>query len=146
MLFLQFLFAYASTVGFSIIFNIPRRHIFTAAFGGACGWLAYRYLLSIGETMVIACFIGACVVALLSEIFCRIFKEASTVFIIPGILPLVPGAGMYNTMLSLLNQDFAATAEIGTQTILMAGSIAVAILIISSFIRAISFITNTFRG
>ena len=96
--------------------------------------------------MVIACFIGACVVALLSEIFCRIFKEASTVFIIPGILPLVPGAGMYNTMLSLLNQDFAATAEIGTQTILMAGSIAVAILIISSFIRAISFITNTFRG
>ena len=104
MLFLQFLFAFASTVGFSIIFNIPRRHIFTAAFGGGCGWLTYRYLLSTGETMVIACFIGACVVALLSEIFCRIFKEASTVFVIPGILPLVPGAGMYNTMLSLLNQ------------------------------------------
>ena len=121
----------------------PPPHIHSG-FGGACGWLAYRYLLSIGETMVIACFIGACVVALLSEIFCRIFKEVYCFH-----HPRNPSSGSrswhYNTMLSLLNQDFAATAEIGTQTILMAGSSSCH-LIISSFIRAISFITNTFRG
>lgn len=146
MFLLQFIFAFASTIGFSIIFNIPRRHILPASLCGACGWLAFQYLLSIGEAMVFACFMGACIVSILSEIFCRFFKEASTVFIIPGILPLVPGAGMYHTMLSLLNKDFSATAEIGTQTLLMAGSIAIAILIISSFIRTISLITNSFRG
>ena len=139
----QFFYAFISTVGFSLIFNIPRRHIIPSAFTGACGWITYQYLLNGEISTVFACFTGACVVAALSELFCRILKEASTIFIIPGILPLVPGAGMYHTMLSLLNKDFSATADIGTQTLLMAGSIAVAILVVSSFIRTISLIVHS---
>ncbi len=139
-LFLQFLFAFGATAGFTLIFNIPHRHIFFAGFTGACGWLLFQFLLASGQSAIIACFAAACLVAAFSELFARIFKEASLIFVIPGILPLVPGAGLYKTMLSLLREDLLATAHIGTETLITTGAIAVAILMVSSLVRAFTAI------
>ena len=144
-IFLQFIFAFFATAGFTLIFNIPHRHIFFAGFTGACGWLIFQYLQLAAHPTMIACLIAACVVAALGEIFARIFKEASIIFIIPGILPLVPGAGMYKTMLAFLREDITAAAEIGTETLMLTGAIAVGILMVSSAVRALTAIFNTGR-
>lgn len=143
--FAQFLYAFGATFGFCLIFHVPKRHLLTGSLVGACGWSAYQYFLYAGESPVLACFIGACLVGLISEVFCRLFKEASLIFIIPGILPLVPGAGMYNTMLSLLSDDIMETARIGTETLLMAGGIAMAILLVSALSRMVTLIVNAGR-
>lgn len=135
---LQFIFAFFATAGFTLIFNIPHRHIFFSAFTGAIGWIAFQYIQYAGQPAVIACFIASCLVAAFGETFARIFKEASLIFIIPGILPLVPGAGMYRTMLSLLQENLSQTAEVGTETLMLTGAIAVGILLISSFVRALT--------
>ena len=135
-----FIFAFSSTVGFSILFHVPKKHIAAAGFVGACGWLAYTYFITSGTGSFLACFAGACIVALISDLFSRIFKDAATIFIIPGILPLVPGAGMYYTMLAILEGDIDKTASVGTETLLMAGSIAVALLVVDSVIKLISLI------
>ena len=47
---------------------------------------------------------------------------------------------MYKTMLSLLKEDLLATAQIGTETLMLTGAIAIAILMVASFIRAVTFI------
>ncbi len=146
MIFLQFIYAFFATFGFCLIFHVPLRHIAPASFVGACGWAVYQFLLLFDISAVLACFIGACVVGLVSEIFCRLFKEASLIFIIPGVLPLVPGAGMYNTMLSLMSDDMLETARIGTETLLMAGGIAMAILLVSSLSRMITMIVTAGRN
>ena len=132
---LSFLFAFISTLGFCILFHVPKKHLISASFVGACGWITYTYFVSSGDSKVFACFAGSCIVAILSELFSRCFKEAATIFIIPGILPLVPGSGMYHTMLSILEGNFRETASIGTETLLMAGSISVALLVIASVIK-----------
>ncbi len=139
-LFLQFIFAFFATAGFTLIFNIPHRHIFFAGFAGACGWLIFQYLQLVPHPIAMACLIASCVVATLGEIFARIFKEASIIFIIPGILPLVPGTGMYKTMLAFLREDIALAAEIGTETLMLTGAIAVGILMVSSVVRALTAI------
>ncbi|WP_206458470.1 threonine/serine exporter family protein [Anaerovorax sp. IOR16] len=141
---LQFFYAFASTAGFCLIFNVPRRHMISASTVGALGWTAFQYALFIGHGNVAACFFGSCVVALLSDICSRVFKDATTLFIIPGILPLVPGAGMYNTMLAFLDSNFEKMTKIGSETILMAGSIAVALLMVASLIKAIVTIKRGF--
>lgn len=135
---LQFVWALLATGGFCFIFNVPRRHIPVASVVGAVGWLAFQWLAVTGHSKIMACFIGSCMVALLSDICSRSFKEAATLFIIPGILPLVPGAGMYYAMQAFLDSNLNETARIGWETSLMAGSIAVALLIISSLIRVIA--------
>lgn len=137
---LSFVFAFFSTLGFCILFHVPVRHMLPASFGGGCGWLTFTYLTTTGTDKILACFVGACLVAILSDIFSRTFKDASTIFIIPGILPLVPGAGMYYTMLAILDGDFEKLATVGTETILMAGSIAVGLLVIASVARMITSI------
>lgn len=136
-MFLQFVFSFFSTMGFAVLFNIPKNEILKASLVGATGWIFYSYFYDGFHSLIFASFIGACVVAVISEIFARIFKDAVTVFIIPGILPLVPGTGMYNTMLAIIEQDFYRAALTGTETIFVAGSIAAAILIVSSITRMI---------
>ena len=135
-----FLFAFCSTVGFCILFHVPKKHIVTSSFVGACGWATYTYFITSGSGSVLACFAGSCAVALLSDIFSRAFKDAATIFIIPGILPLVPGANMYYTMLAILEKDVEKTASIGTETMLMAGAIAVALLVVASIIKLLTLI------
>jgi uncharacterized membrane protein YjjB (DUF3815 family) len=135
-----FLFAFCSTIGFSILFHVPKKHLVTAGFVGALGWVTYTYFTTSGSGNVMACFIGSFVVALVSELFSRAFKDAATIFIIPGILPLVPGAGMYYTMLAILEGDVEKTASVGTETLMMAGAIAVALLVVASILKLFALI------
>jgi uncharacterized membrane protein YjjB (DUF3815 family) len=140
-----FLFAFCSTVGFSILFHVPKKHILGAGFVGAAGWLTYSWFVASGSGNVLSCFAGSCVVALISELFARLFKDAATIFIIPGILPLVPGANMYYTMLAILEGDTARTAVVGTETLLMAGAIAVALLVVASAARLLTLLAGKLR-
>ena len=133
-----FLFAFCSTVGFSILFHVPKKHITSAGLAGALGWLTYTYFITSGSGSVLACFAGSCVVAIISDVFSRAFKDAATIFVIPGILPLVPGAGMYYTMLAILEGNIEKMASTGTETILMAGAIAVALLVVASVTKLLT--------
>lgn len=133
-----FIFAFCSTVGFSILFHVPKKHIVPAGVVGALGWLTYTYFIVSGSGSVLACFAGSCIVAIISDVFSRAFKDAATIFIIPGILPLVPGANMYYTMLAILEGNVSETASIGTETILMAGSIAIALLVVASVTKLLA--------
>ncbi|WP_027400463.1 threonine/serine exporter family protein [Anaerovorax odorimutans] len=134
-LYAHFIFAFFSTLGFCFLFHVPKKHLISSAFIGGCGWTLFKYLVMNGESNVISCFLGSCLVALLAEIFSRAGKDATTLFIIPGILPLVPGAGMYNTMQYVLENDLEGAAAVGSETLFMAGSIALALLIIASLTR-----------
>lgn len=142
---LMFLFAILGTVGMSIVVNIPRRYLVVTALIAAFGWFAFEAFVYNGGSPVIGCFIGTCIIALLSEVATRITKEAATLFIIPAIFPLVPGIGMYNTMLFLIDSNLDAALSVGAQALFMAGSIAFAILVISSLARIVQVISNRLR-
>jgi uncharacterized membrane protein YjjP (DUF1212 family) len=146
-----FVFAFFTTLGFCFQFHVPRKHWATASFAGACGfWLYECGLLILGYSAPFSGFLGAGLVALLAEICSRAGKDAATLFIIPGIIPLVPGTGMYATMLYLLQNDFANAAETGVRTLLVAGCIAVGLITVASLTRmavaARSKAAGLFRG
>ncbi len=134
-LIMEFIFAFLGTLGFAIIFNVPLRHIPTASIIGGLGWITYHAAVSADITIPIACFLGACMVGLASDIASRIFKEAATIFVIPGVLPLVPGAGTYYTMLAIVNGNLDEAAATGVQTLAMAGSIALGLLVTGTIIQ-----------
>ena len=51
------------------------------------------------------------VTALLAEIFSRMRKAPTIVFLIPGVIPTVPGGSLYKSMRSLLLDDFAGALD-----------------------------------
>ncbi|MEG0157447.1 MAG: threonine/serine exporter family protein, partial [Anaerovoracaceae bacterium] len=129
-----FILGFVPTFGFALLFHVPKENLLPAALIGGIGWLAYQTFALCGSQTVLACFWGACVVGMLSEFGARTLKQASTVFAIPGIIPLVPGAGTYYTMLKVITGDYAAAASTGTQTLFMAGAIALGLLVTGSIV------------
>lgn len=136
-LIIQFLFAFMGTLGFAIIFNVPLRRMPTASIIGGLGWITYQVAISTGSSIPFACFLGACIVGLTSDIASRLLKEAATIFVIPGVLPLVPGAGTYYTMLAIVEGNLDEAAFTGVQTLAMAGAIALGLLVIGTTIQII---------
>lgn len=136
-IFVEFIFAFLGTLGFTFIFNVPLRHIPVASFIGGAGWAIYYIAVSTGCGIAISCFFGACIVGFSSDIASRICKEAATIFVIPGVLPLVPGAGTYYTMLAVVEGNLEMAADKGIQTLAMAGAIALGLLTMGTIIQVI---------
>ena len=131
----QFLLAIFATLGFAVIFRVPVRHIPACVIVGGLGWITYLVSDYNMDSPVMGCFFGACMVGLCSMIASRIFREAMTIFIIPGILCLVPGAKIFYTMEALLRNDIQEMAQVGVQTMMMAGAIALGLLVIGAIIK-----------
>lgn len=126
-----------STVGFSILFSSPKNTIGYAGFTGAIGWILYSITSEIFHSNIAGTFFGAITVGLLGELLARLCKKPATIYITSGIIPLVPGAGMYYTMLAIIKNDFTMAATKGVETFFIAAAIAVGIIISSGFSRSI---------
>lgn len=73
--------------------------------------------------------------SLCGQLFARMLKTPVTIFVIPGILPLVPGAGMYHIVDSMLRSDGSMTSYYIAQTFIAAGMIAMSIIVVDSLFR-----------
>ena len=90
-------------------------HIKTSAGGAVIGGVVYAIFLLCGGSAV-GVFVASLTLAALSEIAARILKEPSTLFLITGIYPLVPGAGIYSTA-ALIMQRNAEASVTGVNTV-----------------------------
>lgn len=133
----QGIYSFLSVVGFSVLFNIPRKLIVAASISGMVGWLLYYSLQQISTNFIIPAFVGSIAVGLVGEILAVIKKQPATLFTIPGIIPFVPGYGIYYTMMHLAQQDFSLAISVGSESLFIAISIACGIVLATSFVRII---------
>ncbi|MGI6737079.1 MAG: threonine/serine ThrE exporter family protein [Anaerovoracaceae bacterium] len=136
-LLIPILLGFASTFGFCILLNVPYRDILPATCIGGCGWLACELAAACGFGDIASTFLGACTVGLFSDILSRALHQASTVYTIPSIMILVPGARIYYTMVELIGGKLANAAILGAQTLFAAGAIAIGLLVVGAVISII---------
>ena len=133
-----FVFAMLSTMAFGIIFQAPRRSLPLCGLVGAVGWLVYIYLRNGAELDSFSANLAAALaVALLSELAARLFKGPVTVFVIPGIFPIVPGLAMYNGMTKIIEKQYDLGMSLLLQACMDASAIALGIMFIGSLFRVI---------
>lgn len=133
----DFFIALLACISFGIVFNVPKKYLILSGIGGAIAWISYLISLKLTQSAVLACFVGALAVGLFGELS-AIFKKAPVpIFIIPGIITLVPGANMYYAMLYLIKGDFAAASAQGSKALLIAGAIACGLIIMTSIFKVI---------
>ena len=132
MIFIQFIAAFIAVAAFSINLEIPKKHIIIVGIVGALGWVTYIICDYYNLPNIFAYFISALVVTILSLILSQILKAISTIFLIPGILPIVPGVAMYKMIYYLINNNLKESAYQFLQAILITGGIALAIFITES--------------
>lgn len=124
--------AFLASIGFGILFNIRGKRLILAGLTGAIGGILYKYFLFLGMSELVSNFAGALGLALFGEIFARVCKTPVTTFIVCALIPLVPGGGMYYTMLEVIQGDVQEALSKGLQTLSIAGVLALGILVVST--------------
>ncbi|MGN0025791.1 MAG: threonine/serine exporter family protein, partial [Clostridium sp.] len=132
---IQSIFAFFSSLGFGILFNIKGKKLFYAGIGGGLSWFISMYCESLGFNTTSSFFITSIIFSIYSEIMARILKTPVTTLIICALIPLVPGGGMYYTMYEAINGNIMESIELGINTMASAGSLALGIIFISTLTR-----------
>ena len=142
---LQILCAGIGTFGFSLLFGVRSAHLPIAPLSGVISWSVYL-LSTIKFDVFISSMIAAFVICVWSELMARVRKAPATVFLVPGIIPLLPGGALYFTMTGVVNSDMALFVRKGTETLYIAVGIAGGILFASELVRIILAVSNAKEG
>lgn len=125
-LIVQTLAAFVGTVAFAVLFGVPRKQYVAAGVVGALGWLLYLILFrNAGMSAAIATLISTVFIGILSRVFAVVEKCPAAVFLLCGIFPLVPGAGVFWSTYYLISNQFDLSSTAG----FTAGKIAIAIVL-----------------
>ena len=129
----QVLVALVGTYSFAILFGVPRRFYLQSGIVGMLGWLVYLVMMRYTPAGAFAStFLAATVVAFLSRFFALKFRCPSTVFLICGIFPLIPGAGVFWSAYYIASEQFDAAMSTGMNAVKITLAIVLGIIIASN--------------
>ena len=134
----QAIMIFIACTGFFILFNVHGWGSFLCAFGGVVTWMAYLLLRELGVGIYGMNFFASVIAAIYSEVMARSRKYPVTSYLVISSIPLLPGAGIYYTMSFGLEGNMQAALQKGLETAGIAGSIAVAILLVSTVFRLVT--------
>ena len=129
---IQFVVAALSTACFAVTFQVPRRHMVACGLGGGIAWLCYLLLSAAGFSPAMATFFAALPLTLACRLFAIRFRAPVTLFLLCGIFPLVPGAGIYYTAYYFLQGLGQQMADKGFETAKIAVALALGIALVSA--------------
>ena len=133
---IQFLVAIVATISFGVTFRVPARHYLPCGLTGAVGWLVYIVCLQVfAMSAPVATLVAALPLTACARFFAVRHKAPITLFLLCGIFPLVPGAGIYYTAYYFLRNDRALFVNRGVETLKIAVALALGIALVCSIPR-----------
>ena len=129
---IQLLAAFIGTVAFAVLFGVPRKFYIDCGICGTVGWLLYLLLVRhTGMSVPGVVFFATALVALTALTQSIVRKCPSSVFLICGIFPLVPGAGIFWTTYNLVAEQLPAALHSGIPALKVTLAIAFGILFVA---------------
>ena len=140
-------YAFLASIGFAVLFNVPRERLFFAGLAGGIEGLAYMIALYFGISETISLLYASICLSLASEVMARILHCPSTMFLISALIPFVAGGTAYHTMLSLLENNNEMALHYGLTTIAQAGAIVLGCAVVTgAFSMVRSFHSSASKG
>jgi uncharacterized membrane protein YjjP (DUF1212 family) len=131
--FVQAISAFLGTVGFAVLYGVPRREYIHASVCSTIGWVAYLAMLRVANATVIeSTFVATLVVVLVSRFMAVDRKCPVIVFQICGVFPLIPGAGIFWTVYYIVNKELSVAITTGFTALGMAVAIVLGIIFMTS--------------
>jgi len=123
-LLLQAICGFAATVGFAILFNVPRDLLLAVGLVGSAGHLLRIILRGVGASNEVATFAGALLVGLFGFYQARRWQFPRLVFTVTGVISMVPGVAAYETVVYFGNDKILDGLQSGVHVALLVGAIA----------------------
>jgi uncharacterized membrane protein YjjB (DUF3815 family) len=133
---MTYFFAFLGSAAIALSFRMPLRAVPAAGLAGVLGWFGYHGLtLLFGASPMLSAFVGALLVGTAGELFARKLREPTTMFIVPGLFPLVPGLMAYSGMLFLAREEMVAASQMLTRAAFYAGALAAGLALPPAIMR-----------
>ena len=126
---------FVGCIGFAMQFNVHGPGIVICAIGGAIAWLVYCLAHEYTADVVTANLFAAIFASVYAEVMARIRKYPAISYLVVSLFPLLPGAAVYFATNSIVTGDMDGFASKATQTIAIAGALAIGILLVSTTVR-----------
>ena len=138
----QFVIAFFGTMGFSMYFNCPKRILPFACSVSGIIWVLFKYIVLATNNVILAGFISAFCVGIIGEVCARIFKTPALLFILPGLVPMIPGAGTYYTMYYLIYGSYEIFRATFSETFYTLIALSLGVVASTGFTKAFVTIKN----
>lgn len=125
----QLITSFIASAGFAVLFNAPKKSLLKCGFVGMVGWFVYIWLVIRQYDAVVSSLIAAFTIAVISQIFARIYKTPIIIFSVSGIIPLVPGGLAYDAMRNFVENDYNTAIQLAAKAFMISGAIAVGLVI-----------------
>ncbi len=130
---IQLAAAFFGTLGFAVLFGVPRRNYLQCAIVAALGWICYLLVSRCTPLGAItSTFIATILVALLARLSAVRFKTPETVFLITGIFPMIPGGGIFWTAFYLVSGVLRKALQSGMLSLGIVAAIVLGIIVVSA--------------
>lgn len=128
MIIIEAIVAMFATISFAILFNAPKKEVLYCGLTGSLAWTVYYGMTQDGINSVLASLVSAFALTILARAFAVVRKNPVTMYLLPGIFPLVPGAGIYYTAYYLFIGNNEMSGFKGLETLEIAGAIVFGII------------------
>jgi uncharacterized membrane protein YjjB (DUF3815 family) len=131
------IWAGVAALGFAILFNVPPRVLWACALSGSTAFAARAGLIGLHfSSLELSTLYGATLTSLLGLLWAKRFQAPALLFVIPAVIPFVPGALAFRTIKDLMvltsqarpdPELLASVVANGFKTVLVVGSIALGV-------------------
>lgn len=118
-----------ATISFAILFHAPKKELPFCGFTGGLSWLVYELFITMDTSKIVASFVATFVLMFFARSLAVARRMPITVYLLTGIFPLVPGAGIYYTAYYMFARENALSSAKGIETLEIACAIVLGIVL-----------------
>ena len=104
-LILESIFASVASVGFAMVFNVPKYTLVYCAVGGAITYVSRTIFLHLGLGIEISTFLAATFIGIIALKWSRKYLIPRPVYTVASIIPMIPGTFAFAAMISLVDMN-----------------------------------------
>ena len=102
---IESIFASIASVGFAMVFNVPRHTLIYCAVGGGITYIARTMFLHIGLGIEISTFLASTFIGIVALYWSRKYLIPRPVYTVASIIPMIPGTYAFSAMISLVDMN-----------------------------------------
>lgn len=136
---MQVIWAGFGSLGFCLLFNVRGGRIPYVVVGAMVTWMIYLICAAAGQAVFVCSMLSTVFATIFCEALAHGLKAPVTAFLMPVLIPLVPGGGLYYTVYNLLTGETARMRGYANDTVMTCFGIVLGIV-------GVQFIVQYWKG
>lgn len=132
---IKLLSASIGALGFGLLFNTKKSRLPFVFLGGFINIVSYEITYKYTNNIFLSSAVCASVIYIYSNIIARIIKCPSVIFVLTGLIPVVPGAALFYMMQNIVLSNNSLAIKYGLSALYTVLGIAFGIALFSMFLN-----------